>query len=214
MAEGGTLYLSGVGGLGHALQGKLLRTLRDREGALGSTFKQQQPDVRIIASSTRDMVPLLDRNLFREDLFYRLSVLTIQVPPLRERGEDAIALTRHLIARFSYALGRPAPSLSDSALELLRAHTWPGNVGELEDTVWGVLCTLDGDVIEPAHIPDGIRRTALTRVDPQRPLAEVEADYVGQVLASVQGNKTKAADILGVDRKTLRDRLKARDAGR
>lgn len=214
LAEGGTLYLSEVGGLSHALQGKLLRTLRDREGTVGSSPKQPLPDVRIIASSTRDMGPMLDRNLFREDLFYRLSVLTIRVPPLRERGEDAIALACHVLERFSYALGRPAPGLSDAARELLRAYTWPGNVAELQDTLWRVLCALDGDVLDTAHIPDAIRRTALTRVDPLRPLAEVEADYVDQVLASVQGNKTRAADILGIDRKTLRDRLKARDPGR
>jgi two-component system response regulator HydG len=212
--EGGTLYLNEVSGLSHALQGKLLRALRDKETAVGSVRKSHEPDVRLIASSTRDLAPLLERSLFREELFYRLSALTIQVPPLRERGEDAVGLTRHFVERFSARLGRTPPRMSDQALVLLRDYAWPGNVAELEDALWRTLATLDGEIIDAHHIPASVRLAVGSRGGLLRPLHEVEAEHIGNVLTSLQGNKTRAAEILGIDRRTLREKLKARDARR
>ena len=213
-AIGGTLFLDQVAGLSPTLQGKLARVLRDRESAPGNAGKPPKLDVRLVSSSSRDLVPLLDRSLFREDLFYRLSVLTIELPPLRDRGEDAIGLARHFLERFAATLGQPAPRVSDRGIALLRAYGWPGNVAELEDTMWRLLMGADSELIDAHHLPATIRLAAASRENLLRPLDDVEAEHIGNVLDSVQGNKTRAAEILGIDRRTLREKLKARDERR
>jgi DNA-binding NtrC family response regulator len=212
--EGGTLYLDEVSGLSQALQGKLLRALRGKETTVGSARTPHEPDVRVIASSTRDLGPLLERGLFREELFYRLGAVTIQVPPLRDHGDDAVRLARHFVERFSARLGRKPPQVSDQALALLRNYAWPGNVAELEDAVWRTLVPLEGEVLDSHHIPESVRLAVGSREGLLRPLHEVEAEHIGNVLTSLKGNKTRAAEILGIDRRTLREKLKARDARR
>jgi DNA-binding NtrC family response regulator len=164
-------------------------------------------NVRILAASNKDLVALVKKGGFREDLFYRLDVLTIHLPPLRERGDDILLLTTHFAVKFARELGRTAPSFSDQALQVLKDHNWPGNVRELENVVQRLVVMSEADVIDVADLPRLMRFSALREVGLDRTLAEVESQYIRRVLESVNGNKTRAAQILGIDRKTLREKL-------
>jgi len=130
------------------------------------------------------------------------------IPPLRERGEDILLLARHFVTKFAAELGKSPPRFSDEALQNLRSYNWPGNVRELENVIQRLVVMTDGDLIEVPDLPSLMRFTALRKTGYERTLAEVESEYITNVLASVGGNKTRAAEILGIDRKTLRDKLK------
>ena len=170
--------------------------------------RSRKVDVRIIAATNKDLASLVRKGVFREDLFFRLHVLTIATPPLRERGDDILLLARHFAARFAGEFGKPTLRFSDNALQVLRNYHWPGNVRELENVVQRLVVMTDGDIIEVSDLPSLMRFSALRETGLNRTLAEVEAEYVRNVLASVKGNKTKAAEILQIDRKTLREKLK------
>jgi len=130
------------------------------------------------------------------------------MPPLRERGNDILILARHFAANFAAELGKPVPRFSDKALQSLRNYDWPGNVRELENVIQRLVVMTDGDLIDVPDLPGLMRFSALRKTGFTRTLAEVEAEYISNVLESVDGNKTRAADILGIDRKTLRQKLK------
>jgi len=140
-------------------------------------------------------------------LFYRLDVLTIELPPLRERGDDVLLLAQHFAVKFAQELGRPAPEFSDRALKVLRDYNWPGNVRELENVIQRLVVMNEGDAIEVADLPNLMHFSALRETGLDRTLAEVESQYIRSVLESVSGNKSQAARILGIDRKTLREKL-------
>jgi len=127
---------------------------------------------------------------------------------LRERGDDILLLARHFASEFAEEYGRPTPRFSDKALQVLRNYYWPGNVRELENVVQRLIVMTDGDLIEVPDLPSLMRFSALREMGLNRTLAEVEAEYIRNVIASVDGNKTRAAEILGIDRKTLREKLK------
>jgi len=165
-------------------------------------------DVRILAATNKSLHELVKKESFREDLFYRLNVITIFMPPLRERCDDILILARHFAANFAAELGKPVPRFSDKALQSLRNYDWPGNVRELENVIQRLVVMTDGDLIDVPDLPCLMRFSALRKTGFTRTLAEVEAEYIGNVLESVDGNKTHAADILGIDRKTLRQKLK------
>ncbi len=217
-AEGGSIFLDEVAETSLAMQVKLLRVLQDRQIAMVGARAPQTVDVRIIAATNKDLAGLVRTGGFREDLYYRLAVVTIEVPPLRERGDDVLLLARHFAVRFAAEHGRPVPVFSDAVLSALAAHRWPGNVRELENVVQHVIVMGDGPRIDVSDLPSLLRfaadgNGAAGAGDPsvagplRRPLAEVEASHVRRVLDSVDGNKTKAARILGIDRKTLRKKL-------
>ena len=149
------------------------------------------------------------KEAFREDLYFRLNVLAVDLPPLRERGDDVLILIRHFAALFAAELGKPIPQFSDQALQVLRDYRWPGNVRELENVVQRLMVMTEGDLVDVPDLPSLMRFSALGRGGFDRTLAEVEAEYIRNVLASVDGNRTRAAEILGIDRKTLRERLKS-----
>jgi DNA-binding NtrC family response regulator len=165
-------------------------------------------DVRVLAATNKDLSGLVKKGLFREDLFYRLNVITIFMPPLRERGDDILLLARHFIARFSDEIGKTPPRLSDEAIQSLYNYDWPGNVRELENVIQRLVIMTDGDIVDVSDLPYLMRFSALGKTGFTRSLAEVEREYINNVLASVSGNITKAAEILGIDRKTLREKLK------
>jgi DNA-binding NtrC family response regulator len=165
-------------------------------------------DVRILASTNKDLSSLVKKGVFREDLFFRINVITIEIPPLRERGDDISLLIQYFKKKFADELGKPAIGFSENALEVLRNYHWPGNVRELENVIQRLVVMTDGDLIEVPDLPPLMRFSALRETGLNRTLAEVEAEYVRNVLASVEGNKTRAAKILGIDRKTLREKLK------
>ena len=207
-ADGGTIFLDEVSDMSLAMQVKLLRVLQDKEICMVGSSRARKVDVRILAATNKELHELVKKDSFREDLFYRLNVITILMPPLRDRDDDILLLARHFSVKFADEAGKPAPRFSDEALQSLRSYDWPGNVRELENVVQRLVVMTDGDIIEVPDLPCLMRFTALRKTGFTRTLAEVEAEYIGNVLESVDGNKTRAAEILGIDRKTLRQKIK------
>jgi DNA-binding NtrC family response regulator len=207
-ADSGTIFLDEISDMSVSMQVKLLRVLQDKEVCMVGSARTRKVDVRVLAATNKDLGSLVKKELFREDLFYRLNVITIFMPPLRERGDDILLLVRHFIAKFSTELGKTPPRLSDEAIQSLYNYDWPGNVRELENVMQRLVIMTDGDVIEVSDLPYLMRFSALRKIGFTRPLAEVEREYLNNVLASASGNITKAAQILGIDRKTLREKLK------
>jgi DNA-binding NtrC family response regulator len=210
-ADGGTIFLDEVSDMSPAMQVKLLRVLQDQEICMVGSSRTRKVDARILAATNKDLQGLVKKGLFREDLFYRLNVITIFIPPLRERDGDILLLARHFAAKFAAGLGKSPPDFSDKALQCLKDYNWPGNVRELENVVHRLVVMTDGDLIDVPDLPSLMRFSALRERGFTRTLAEVEAEYIGNVLASVAGNKTRAAEILGIDRKTLRQKLERKE---
>jgi DNA-binding NtrC family response regulator len=162
-----------------------------------------------LASTNKSLLGLVEKGLFREDLYFRLNVVSIEVPPLRDRGDDIAMLIHHFSRRFSGQLGRSLPRFSDEVFHILQnGYSWPGNVRELENVIHRLVVMSEADVIDVPDLPALMRFSATRQQDLTRTLAQVEAEYIRNVLASVGGAKTKAAEILGVDRKTLREKLR------
>ncbi len=207
-ADGGTIFLDEISELSLPLQVKFLRVLQDKAVTMVGASHPRQVDVRIVAATNKNLRALVERQMFREDLFFRLNVIPIEVPPLRERGDDVLLLTRHFVEKFSRELGRPVPRLSDAVLASLVAYPWPGNVRELENIVQRLVVMAEGEEIDVPSLPVSMRFSATRPAGIHRSLAEVEAEHVRAVLASVNNNKSVAAKILGIDRKTLREKLK------
>jgi len=207
-ADGGTIFLDEIGETSLSMQVKLLRVLQDKEVVMVGANRSRKVNVRILAASNKDLLGLVKKGLMREDLFFRLSVLTIAVPPLRERGDDIMLMIRHFSRVFSEEQGKPVPQFSDDALDVLKSYYWPGNVRELENVIQRLVIMTDGGLIEVPDLPSLMRFSALRKNGFNRTLAQVEAEHIRNVLATVDGNKTRAAEILGIDRKTLREKLK------
>ena len=207
MAGGGTLFLDEIGDASLAMQAKLLRAIQEKTIHKVGSSRPVRVDIRLICATNKDLPQLIGRGLFREDLYYRINVIDIPLPPLRERGDDLLLLVNHFRARYGRDLGRPAPRFSDATLRRLAAYHWPGNVRELENLVQRLVLLAEGERIEPTDLPATLRPALDLPRRLDRSLAEHEADYIRAVLASVGNNKTRAAAILGIDRKTLRDKL-------
>jgi DNA-binding NtrC family response regulator len=148
------------------------------------------------------------KRLFREDLFFRVSVINIGIPPLRDRGNDILLLIKHFTSKLATGSQRPELQFSNRALTALRNYHWPGNVRELENVLSHVLVMTEDDSIDVRDLPSVMRFKIQPSTTNMRTLAEVEIDHIETVLSSVDGNKTRAAEILGIDRKTLREKLK------
>ncbi len=207
-ADGGTIFLDEVGETSLAMQVKLLRVLQEKEVCMVGSTRSRRVDVRIVAATNKDLAPLVVRGSFREDLYYRLNVVAVDLPPLRDRGDDILLLMNHFAEKYAKEDERAVPQFADEALRVLRRHHWPGNVRALENVVRRLIVMTDSEVIDVPDLPTLFRCTNLTEAGFNRTLAEVEADYIRNVLASVNGNKTRAAEILGIDRKTLRHKLR------
>lgn len=207
-AEGGTVFLDEISETSASMQVKLLRVLQDREVCMVGDTRVRKVDVRVIAATNKDLLGLVQKNVFREDLFFRLNVITITIPPLRERGDDALRLASHFAAKYAREFGRPVPRFSEAALRVIVGYYWPGNVRELENFVQRIVVMSERECVEVADLPAHMRFSAARESGLNRTLAEVEAEHIRNVLAGVDGNKSRAAEILGIDRKTLRDKLK------
>ena len=207
-ADGGTILLDEINEMSPAMQVKLLRVLQDKQVCMVGARKTRKIDIRIIASSNKDLRGLVNKNLFREDLFFRLNVITIVVPSLRERPEDIAVLITHFTEKFAEEIGKSVPVFSDEVLQTFMGYSWPGNIRELENLIQRLIVMTDGKKIEIPDLPSVMRFSAMPGSIPFRPLAEEETAYIRRVLASVGGNKSRAAEILRIDRKTLRDKLK------
>jgi DNA-binding NtrC family response regulator len=206
-ADGGTIFLDEISETSLSMQVKLLRVLQDKEVCMVGASRSRKVDVRIMAATNKELQSLIKKGAFREDLYFRLNVIAIDVPPLRRRGDDILILVRHFSEKFSAEFGKEPPRFSDRTLRALRGYSWPGNVRELENLVQRVIVMVDGKEIEPADLPTPMRFAAPRPASGHRMLAEVEAEHIRLVLAQAGGNKTKAAEILGIDRKTLREKL-------
>jgi DNA-binding NtrC family response regulator len=207
-ADGGSIFLDEIGETGPAMQVKLLRVLQDREVCMVGANRSRRIDVRILAATNKSLAGLVKKGAFREDLFFRISVIEIEVPPLRDRGDDILVLANHFLDKHAGEADRAAPRFSDDALQVLNSYHWPGNVRELENLVQRLVVMVDGPAIDVPDLPSHMRFSVGHHAGLTRTLAEVEAEHIRNVLASVDGNKTKCAEILGIDRKTLRERLK------
>jgi DNA-binding NtrC family response regulator len=207
-ADSGTILLDEIAEAPPAMQVKLLRVLQDKEIFMLGATRPTRVDVRIMAATNKDLEALTRKGHFREDLFYRLNVIRLTVPPLTARGDDIVLLIRHFIQRFAQENGLSPPRVSDRALALLRDHHWPGNVRELENIIMRILAMSPGEVIEAPDLPQLMRYTVSpTHPRLDRTLKEMETEYIRAVLDSVGGNKSKAARILGITRRTLREKL-------
>ncbi len=209
VADGGSIFLDEISDMSIPMQVKLLRVLQDKEVYMVGSNRSRKVNVRILAATNKDLHSLVKNGLFREDLFYRINVVKIDMPPLRERGDDILLLTHHFANKFAAELGKKPPRFLDKTLKSLRNYNWPGNVRELENVIQRLIVMTDGDSIDVTDLPVLCRFSALSKTGFTRTLVEVESEYIRNVLASVGGNKTRAAEILGIDRKTLREKIKA-----
>jgi len=205
-AEGGTLFLDEVGELPIELQGKLLRLLQGGEVRRVGGTRSRTVDVRFVAATNRDLPAAMAQGRFRQDLYYRLAVAVIQVPPLREHPEDIDVLARHLAARFAGSLGRPGVCLAPAAVELLRRGSWPGNVRELETVILrAVAAARPGEVLGPDRFPGVVPAVPTDRHLPSWPeaVAGFRRSYFTAILRESGGNRTRAARRAGISRQTL-----------
>src|SRR2546423_5930739 len=208
-AHRGTLVLDEIAHLSLDAQAKLLRVIEHREFERLGGRKTIEIDARLIALTNADLKNAVERRAFRDDLFYRLNVVQIAMPPLRERSEDFATLTRGFVQMYAQKHGRQTRKLSREAHDLLLAYEFPGNVRELANIIERAVIVCEGVEVHASHLPDSVRVAAAQRARQNRPpsLAEVEADYVRETLAATKGNKSEAAKILGISRKTLYERL-------
>ncbi|MBI1799778.1 MAG: sigma-54-dependent Fis family transcriptional regulator [Candidatus Eisenbacteria bacterium] len=215
LSDGGTLFLDEIGEMTPGLQAKLLHVLENRTFRRVGGDSDITVDVRVIAATHRDLKKAVSDGRFREDLYYRLNVVPIEVPPLRDRPEDIRALADHYVTWFCHDLGRPPARIHPQTLAALVAYAWPGNVRELKNTIERIVLLEAEDEVRPEHLPTEMHHpvAALAGADPfptdaVRPLAEVEKMAIEHALRVCDGNKTRAAQQLGISRQTLRTKLK------
>jgi len=205
-ARGGTIFLDEIGEMSPALQVRLLRTLELGEVRPVGSPRTTSVDVRVIAATHRDLERAAREGSFRQDLFYRLHVFAIRIPPLRERREDVPLLATHFLAGFA-ARGRGAVSLTPAAVAALAAFDWPGNVRELENTLERLAVEARGGTIDVPDLPPAFRERPPSLDEPLfaglPSLEEMEKRYLRHVLAALKGNRSRAAEVLGIDRRTL-----------
>ena len=208
IADGGTLFLDEIGDASLNMQGKLLRAIQNKEIFMVGSSRAQKIDTRIVAATNMDLNRLVQKGLFREDLYFRLNIVEISLPPLHERGEDILLLVQFFMEKLSKDMNRPAPQFSDKVLQIFKSYRWQGNVRELENLVQRLVVLADGDFIDVVDLPEQMRFNINWRKGLNRSLSEVEAEHIVNVLNSMKGNKTRAAQILGIDRKTLREKMR------
>jgi two-component system nitrogen regulation response regulator GlnG len=227
-AAGGTLFLDEIGDMSSDLQAKLLRVLQDRQVTPVGSGVTHVVDVRILTATHRDLDAAVRAGTFREDLLYRLRVVPMHLPPLRERREDVRVLAEHFVSRYALELADAPRSLTDAAIELLRRHSWPGNVRELENAVKRALVLGSSALLVPedfafvsepesprnaATLTDLVRREAETELDGEagliyhRMIERVERPLIEAALARTDGNQIRAAALLGINRNTLRKKI-------
>ena len=211
-ADGGTLFLDEITEMSPAMQVKLLRTLQEREVLPVGATAPQKVDVRFIAATNRDIFDLAKSGGFRQDLFFRLNVVNLTIPPLSKRREDVPLLACHFLHKCAARMDKAVTEIAPEAMELLAAYDFPGNVRELENIIERGVAICTGHVIETAHLPDDLRdlgiRTYRKKEGRLPSLEEQERDYIQWVLQESGGNQTLAAQILGIDRVSLWRKLK------
>ena len=221
-ADGGTLFLDEIGELPHPLQVKMLRFLQEEEVRPVGDTRSERVDVRVVAASVRDLGAAVRAGQFREDLYYRLNVVGIQLPPLRERQGDIPELTRHFLARYGRLRpGAPIEAISGEALAAMRSYRWPGNVRELEHAIERAAVLCDGGVIREEDLPEPVRSGAVApgplpaipegTLSIKRATRAVEEQLIRAALAKTNGNRTRAAELLELSYRALLYKIKEYD---
>jgi DNA-binding NtrC family response regulator len=218
MADGGTLFLDEIGDISPGVQVKLLRVLQEKQFERVGGNETLSVDVRLICATQRDLKEEIRKGRFREDLYYRLNVVPIVLPPLRERREDIILLAEHFIGKFCKKMGKEIAGLSEEAKTLLLLYPFPGNIRELENMLERATALLKGKVIQAEDLPEEVcgRETPIhnicEKIRASKPLSNAtrlfEKEYIQSVLEKTKGKKGQAAEILGISRKTLWEKIK------
>ena len=219
MADGGTLFLDEISEIDAAVQVKLLRVLEERTFERVGGAHPVEVDIRLVAATNRDLKALVAEGKFREDLFFRLDVVNIMLPPLRDRLDDIPMLCTHFISEFSEKNAKPVESITPDAMNLLMAYPWPGNVRELRNTIEKMVVLCRGDRLTARDIPASIKdeakcgstsggATSVLSVAPESSLADAEKTMIYAAIKQQGGNRTKAAEALGISRRTLHRKLR------
>jgi DNA-binding NtrC family response regulator len=207
LAEGGTFFLDEIGDMKLEMQAKILRVLEEKMVKKLGSEEEMLVDVRVIAATNKDLSAEIRASRFREDLFYRLNIVQIAIPPLRDHKVDIPILARHFLRVFSTEMKKTVTDFSEDAVNLMMSYDWPGNVRELKNTVErAVIFAKAGDVIRSSHFPPQFRSATMQPSSPQntfKTLEEVELAYIKEVLVACNGNRLKAAEILGVSPSTI-----------
>jgi len=215
MADGGSLFLDEIGEMSPALQPKLLRILEGEPFRRVGGTREIRSDVRIIAATNRDLTAMVERGTFRKDLYYRLKVMEMRLPTLKERKQDIPLLVERFIELHSREMGKAAVPLADPAKQMLMNYSWPGNVRELRNVIERAVILAKGETIERKHLPLELCKAAVNESFENHPpadldltLEDLEREYILRVLERLKGNRTAAAKRLGISRSTLLERLK------
>jgi two-component system response regulator AtoC len=230
LADGGTVFLDEIGDLAPALQPKLLKVLEARRFRRLGGVKDLEVDVRLVAATNRDLKRMVEEGKFREDLYYRLNVMSVRMPPLRERGRDIVLLANRFVEQFNRSLGRKVAGLTPEAEGALLAHPWPGNVRELRNAIERAMILCQGDRIGREHLPHDLGGRPLGAVLPPAPasiaaapplvpplvplagalgtLEEMERAYIAEALKRLDDNRSRTAQVLGISRSTLIEKIK------
>jgi DNA-binding NtrC family response regulator len=209
LAQNGTLFFDEISNIGLEVQAKLLRAVEERKISKVGSHRVITVDVRIIAATNKDLSKAIKDGAFREDLFYRLNVVLIQMPSLRERKSDIPLLVQHFLDKYNVRLRKDFRGISPDALDLLVRHDWPGNVRELENTMERLVVLSPGPYLEPADLVfAGTILTPATEAAAGTSLKNLERDHIIHTLQRFDGHKSETARALGIDRKTLREKLK------
>jgi DNA-binding NtrC family response regulator len=215
VAMGGTIFLDEIAEMSLTMQVKLLRVLQDKTFFRIGGTTEIPVDIRVLAATNKDLKKEVERGTFRQDLYYRLDVITVELSTLSERKDDILLLSQHFLEKFSKAQGKQVEKLSNKVMDILLSYAFPGNVRELENIIERAVTLASGSTVEVSHLPADLREQ---RFDIQRrpksellTLEENEKEYIDWVLTQANGNKTKAAEILGIDRVSLWRKLKRYD---
>jgi len=209
LADGGTVFLDEVTNISINMQARLLRVIEEREISKVGGLEKKEVDVRIIAATNKNLFKEIDEGRFREDLFYRLNVVPINIPPLRERRQDISVLAKYFLKKFSQQKKKAVISILTEAMRSLEMYDWPGNVRELRNTIERSIVTCEGKVIEfnDLSFNESAIQSKINSSEGSR-LAEMEREKISKVLKQFNGHRTKAAEYLGINRKTLREKIR------
>ena len=212
LAHGGTLFMDEIGDIGVAMQAKLLRVLQSGEFERVGGTRTLKVDVRLVAATNTDLAGLVREKRFREDLYYRLNVITIQLPTLRERREDIPLLAHHFLRQYAAKNAKPLGGFTEEAMDLLQTYNWPGNVRELENAIERAVVLTRSDLITPVDLPETLVRSDQAArhlvISVGTPLEEVEDRLIDETLRYTKGDKTLAAKLLGIATRTIYRRIK------
>lgn len=205
-AAGGTIFLDEIGTAPLTVQTRLLRVLQEKEVSMVGSQKTQKIELRIIAATNNDLYEMSSKGTFRLDLYYRLNVVNVETPALRNRKDDIKLLIATFLKKYGVEYNKPQITISDKAVAILMRHSWPGNVRELENVIQRMII-MSGDQIEVMDVPEYLKYPMPIEKNELKTLKDIEKEHILKVLSAVDNNKTRAAEILQIDRKTLRQKL-------